>query len=93
MGVPGHDERDFEFARKYSLPIEVVVAPSSSNVPSSASLTEAYAGPGVLVNSDRFNGLEWKDANRRMTAEAASRGIGSATVQYRLKDWGISRQR
>jgi leucyl-tRNA synthetase len=93
MGVPGHDERDFEFARKYGLPIAVVVSPSASDVPSPASLTEAYAGPGVLVNSGQFNGLEWKEANRRMTAEAASRGIGSATVQYRLKDWGISRQR
>jgi leucyl-tRNA synthetase len=93
MGVPGHDERDFEFARKYSLPIAVVIAPSADNVPTPASLTEAYAGPGVLVNSGEFNGLDWQEANRRMTEEAARRGIGSATVQYRLKDWGISRQR
>ncbi|HWK11312.1 MAG TPA: leucine--tRNA ligase, partial [Vicinamibacterales bacterium] len=91
MGVPGHDQRDFEFAKKYGLPIVVVVALSPSDVPSS--LTEAYAGPGVLVNSGEFNGLEWQDANRRMTAAAAARGIGAATVQYRLKDWGISRQR
>jgi leucyl-tRNA synthetase len=93
MGVPGHDDRDFEFARKYGLPIVVVVAPSVDAVPSADSLTEAHAGDGVLVNSAEFNGLEWHEANRRMTAAAESRGIGSATVQYRLKDWGISRQR
>jgi leucyl-tRNA synthetase len=93
MGVPGHDERDFEFARKYSLPIDVVVAPSADDVPSPESLSEAYAGPGVLVNSGEFNGLEWHDANRKMTEVAAERGIGAGTVQYRLKDWGISRQR
>jgi leucyl-tRNA synthetase len=93
MGVPGHDERDFEFARKYGLPIVVVVAPSADAVPSADSLTEAYVGDGVLVNSGAFDGLEWHEANRRMTAAAESRGIGSATVQYRLKDWGISRQR
>ena len=93
MGVPGHDERDFEFARKYGLPIVVVVAASADAVPSAESLTEAYVGEGVLVNSGEFDGLEWHEANRRMTAVAESRGIGTATVQYRLKDWGISRQR
>jgi leucyl-tRNA synthetase len=56
-------------------------------------MTEAHAGAGVLVNSGEFDGLPWQEANRRMTAAAASRGIGEATVQYRLKDWGISRQR
>ena len=57
------------------------------------SVSEAYVGPGVLVNSGEYNGLPWEEANRRMTAAAATRGIGEGTVQYRLKDWGISRQR
>jgi leucyl-tRNA synthetase len=93
MGVPGHDERDFEFARKYSLPIGIVIRPADGAALSADTLTEAYSGPGVLVNSGEYNGLEWEEANRRMTAAAEARGIGQGTVQYRLKDWGISRQR
>jgi len=101
MGVPGHDERDFEFARKYNLPVTVVVqpaaAPGSGEAASApldgATMTEAHAGEGSLVNSDGYDGLPWEEANRRMTADAEKRGIGQATVQYRLKDWGISRQR
>ena len=92
MGVPGHDERDFEFARKYRLPITVVVQGEGSQG-TAADLTEAYVGPGVLVSSGEFNGLPWEAANRKMTAAAEQRGIGQGTVQYRLKDWGISRQR
>jgi leucyl-tRNA synthetase len=92
MGVPGHDERDFEFAKKYSLPITVVV--QEANVPISAeTMTEAHAGAGALVNSGPYDGLPWQEANRAMTAEVEKRGIGAGTVQYRLKDWGISRQR
>src|SRR5262252_9746122 len=56
-------------------------------------MTEAHAGEGSLVNSDKYNGLPWEDANRVMTADAEARGVGEGTVQYRLKDWGISRQR
>ena len=92
MGVPGHDERDFEFAKKYSLPITVVV--QEANAPISAdTMTEAHAGAGALVNSGPYDGLPWQEANRAMTAEVEKRGIGAGTVQYRLKDWGISRQR
>jgi leucyl-tRNA synthetase len=102
MGVPGHDERDFEFARKYQLPITIVVQkPASAQGSGGASpepldadtMTEAHAGEGSLINSDQYNGLPWEEANRRMTADAEKRGIGQGTVQYRLKDWGISRQR
>ena len=103
MGVPGHDQRDFEFARKYNLPITIVVQPASAggaggSSPCSAPLdpatmTEAHAGEGVLINSGAYDALPWEEANRRMTADAAKRGIGEGTVQYRLKDWGISRQR
>ena len=92
MGVPGHDERDFEFARKYSLPVTVVV--QNPDQPLDAeTMREAHAGEGSLVNSGEYNGLAWEEANKKMTADAARRGIGEATTQYRLKDWGISRQR
>ncbi len=101
MGVPGHDERDFEFARKYNLPVTVVVQPASAQGSGeagaepldAATMTEAHAGEGTLVNSGEYNGLPWEEANRKMTADAKARGIGEGTVQYRLKDWGISRQR
>jgi leucyl-tRNA synthetase len=92
MGVPGHDQRDFEFARKYQLPVTIVI--HGNGTPSDAgAMTEAYSGPGSLVNSSEFSGLSVDDAIRRMTAAAEQRGIGEGTVQYRLKDWGISRQR
>jgi leucyl-tRNA synthetase len=101
MGVPGHDQRDFEFARKYKLPITVVVQPASAPGSGGAgatpldpeTMTEAHAGEGILVNSGEYNGLPWEEANARMTADAKTRGIGEGTIQYRLKDWGISRQR
>ena len=92
MGVPGHDQRDFEFARKYGLPITVVVQPDD-DVLTDDSLKQAYDGPGHLVNSGEFNGLSSQEAIDKMTAVAQARGIGEGTVQYRLKDWGISRQR
>jgi leucyl-tRNA synthetase len=92
MGVPGHDERDFEFARKYNLPVTVVVEEEGKPL-DAATMTDAHAGEGKLVNSGEYNGLPWEEANRKMTADAKARGIGEGTVQYRLKDWGISRQR
>jgi leucyl-tRNA synthetase len=92
MGVPGHDERDFEFARKYNLPVTIVVQPADAPI-DAATMTEAHAGEGNLINSGPFDGMAWEDANRAMTADAGKRGIGEGTTQYRLKDWGISRQR
>jgi leucyl-tRNA synthetase len=92
MGVPGHDQRDFEFARKYNLPVRIVIQPDGE-VLDGSTLTEAHDGDGVLVGSGPWNGLPWAEANRRMTADAKARGIGEGTTQYRLKDWGISRQR
>jgi len=92
MGVPGHDERDFAFARAYHLPITVVVQKDGEPL-SGETMSEAHAGEGSLVNSGDYNGTPWEEANRRMTADAKARGIGEGTVQYRLKDWGISRQR
>jgi leucyl-tRNA synthetase len=93
MAVPAHDQRDFEFARKYDLPIRVVVRPADGPPALAGDLTEAVSNDGVLVNSNEWDGTPSDEARRRLTAEAASRGIGEGTVQYRLKDWGISRQR
>ena len=100
MGVPGHDQRDFEFAKKYGLPITRVVEDAAlkhraTGVSSAASgsLAEAYEGAGTLIDSGEFTGLDWEDANRKMTEAAEARKIGEGAVQYRLKDWGISRQR
>jgi leucyl-tRNA synthetase len=92
MAVPAHDQRDFEFARKFDLPIEAVVTPDGKPTASDgmAAATPAY---GTLVNSGEYSGLSSEDAQKRMTAAAVARGIGEGTIQYRLKDWGISRQR
>jgi leucyl-tRNA synthetase len=93
MAVPAHDERDFEFARKYNLPIRVVVRPPDGEPATAAQMTAPVSNDGILVNSDGWNGLPSDEARQRLTAEAAVRGIGEGTVQFRLKDWGISRQR
>jgi leucyl-tRNA synthetase len=93
MAVPAHDERDFEFARKYGLPIRVVVRPVDADIPSADALTEAVSNDGVIVNSGPWDGLPSDEARARMTSDARTRGIGEGTVQFRLKDWGISRQR
>ncbi len=92
MAVPAHDQRDFEFARKFKLPIRVVVT-ADGRPQASDSLTEAADAYGMLVESGEFSGLVSEDAQKKMVAVAKQRGIGDATVQYRLKDWGISRQR
>jgi leucyl-tRNA synthetase len=92
MAVPAHDQRDFEFARKYRLPVTVVVQPEGEQL-SGESLAQAYDGPGTLVHSGEFDGMASDEANTRMTQEAEARGIGAGTVQFRLKDWGVSRQR
>ena len=92
MAVPAHDQRDFEFARKFGLPIDVVITPDGKPA-SSDTMTESAEAYGTLVNSGEFSGLASEDAQKRMTAFAKERGFGEGTVQYRLKDWGISRQR
>ena len=93
MGVPAHDERDFEFAQKYGLPIRVVVRPEDGPAPRDEALTAAVSNDGVLVNSGQHDGLPSEQARKVLSDEAKRRGIGEATVQFRLKDWGISRQR
>ncbi len=87
MAVPGHDERDYEFARKFDLPIVEVVA---SEVGIAAA---AYTGTGTLLNSDQFDGQPNEEAKDAITAWLGERGLGSPRVTYRLRDWLISRQR
>ena len=90
MAVPGHDERDFEFAIRYELPVrEVVRFPGAPAV----FPTSSYAGDGTLVNSAEFNGLSQHDAFARIADELERRGQGRRRVNYRLRDWLISRQR
>jgi leucyl-tRNA synthetase len=93
MAVPAHDQRDFEFARKHGLPIRVVVAPGNGTVPDAGTMAGAAEEDGVLVQSGTYDGRSSADARQALSEEAAQRGLGEATVQYRLKDWGISRQR
>lgn len=89
MAVPAHDTRDFEFAVKFGLPVIEVISPDGQ----SHKLEEAYTGEGVLVNSGRFNGMPSTEAIEKVTAYCEERGIGQKSVKYRLRDWGISRQR
>jgi leucyl-tRNA synthetase len=91
MAVPAHDSRDFEFARKYKLPIRRVISERHDADPALDSAFESYEG--VLVNSGTYNGLNVKDAIARITADAERKGIGKRMVTFRLRDWLISRQR
>jgi len=92
FGVPGHDQRDFEFATKYGLPIRRVVA-ASADLASEPIGTEAENGAGVAVNSRFLDGLETQQAAVEIIRRAESAGWGKGNVQYRLRDWGVSRQR
>ncbi|MBO8128286.1 MAG: leucine--tRNA ligase [Peptococcaceae bacterium] len=92
MGVPAHDQRDFEFATKYRLPIKVVIQPEGEKL-DSAAMTEAYTGPGVLDNSGPFNGMPNDEAIGAVTRTLEEQGIGRHRVTFRLRDWLISRQR
>ncbi len=92
MAVPTHDQRDFEFAKKYDIPVRVVIQPPDAQL-SEDTMTEAYVDEGVLVNSGPFNGMNNLEAIQKITGYLTEQGIGKATVNYRLRDWGISRQR
>ncbi len=95
MSVPAHDERDYEFARKYAVPIKIVIVPCPDDP--EETVTEPVPPftdlKGSLVNSGPFTGLNCRDAIVQMSAYAEQHGFGKATITYRLKDWGISRQR
>lgn len=94
MAVPAHDQRDFEFAKKYDLPIKVVIRPADSEkTPLAEELTSAFEDDGILVDSGQFTGLASAEARDAITAALVEKSLGEKTTQYRLRDWGISRQR
>jgi leucyl-tRNA synthetase len=93
MAVPAHDQRDFEFARKFNLPVKIVIVPEDGPAPDAETMQEAADAYGRTTDSGEFSNMPSEEAQRRMIAFAKERNIGEGTVQYRLKDWGISRQR
>lgn len=90
MSVPAHDERDFEFAKKYNLPIKKVIKPVATTHDFSHA---AFTDPGILINSGEFNDLTTQDGITKITQWLEKHDIGKATINYRLRDWGVSRQR
>ena len=92
MGVPAHDQRDLEFARQYNLPVKVVIQPIGDDL-GAATMTEAYSEQGIMVNSGMFNGLDSEVARLKISAYIQEQGLGEEKVNYRLRDWLISRQR
>ncbi len=91
MAVPAHDPRDFEFAARFSLPVRQVIAPATEE--GGGKLEEAYTGEGVLISSGRFTGIPSKEAVSKITEWLEKEGKGKRTVQFRLHDWCVSRQR
>ena len=93
MAVPTHDTRDFAFAKKYNMPMKVVIAPENNTSLDASTMPEAYTEEGVLVNSGEFNGIKNTKAKKAITQWAVDKGFGEFKTQYRLRDWLISRQR
>ncbi len=91
MSVPAHDQRDFDFAKKYNLPIEVVIVPDRDAMTESPD--RAYEDEGYLINSDKFSGLHSIEARERIIRFLEENGMGRRKINYKLRDWGISRQR
>jgi leucyl-tRNA synthetase len=93
MAVPAHDERDFEFCRTYGIPVTPVIRPEHGALASEETITEPFLEYGILENSGQWSGLPSLEARKKMAAFAEERGFGSESVTFRIKDWGISRQR
>jgi len=93
MAVPAHDERDFEFCSRYGIPIRPVIRPVDGVLDRTATMKGAFVDDGVCENSAEFSGLASVEARQRMTAKAEREGFGQGSVTYRIRDWGISRQR
>jgi leucyl-tRNA synthetase len=91
MGVPGHDQRDFEFAQKYRLPIKAVIRPKDGDL--ALPLKEAYVDYGVCFDSGKYDGLDYRQAVDAIAADLKAKGLGEKQVLWRLRDWGVSRQR
>ena len=92
MAVPTHDERDFAFAKKYNLPMKIVISPQDREL-KVEEMTNAYTDEGILVNSNEFNGMKNTEAKKAITQKSVDNGFGEFKTQYRLRDWLISRQR
>ena len=92
MGVPAHDQRDFEFAKKKGLPIKIVIRPKDKEL-DEKTMNEAYVDEGILINSSQFDGLSSEEAREKICEWLEKEGVGKRTVEYKLKDWLISRQR
>ncbi len=95
MAVPAHDQRDFEFAKKYKLPIKIVIQPpyEKSNKLNEKTMKEAYVGEGTIVNSDYFDGIPSSKAIEKISDYLENKKLGKRTTNYKIKDWCISRQR
>ncbi|MEF2230380.1 MAG: leucine--tRNA ligase [Pseudodesulfovibrio sp.] len=97
MAVPAHDQRDFEFARKYSLPLKTVINPRELHAKGAildpATMDAAYTDPGILVNSGDFSGMDNEPAKKAIVEHLDKSGLGKMAVNYRLRDWNVSRQR
>ncbi|MDD5717086.1 MAG: leucine--tRNA ligase [Sulfuricurvum sp.] len=89
MAVPAHDDRDFDFAQKYALPIHAVIQPSEGE----SDLSKAYTESGILFNSHEFDGIDSKEAQAKIIQHFETLNLGQKTTNYKLKDWGVSRQR
>lgn len=92
MAVPAHDQRDFDFAKKYNLPIKVVITPDGSDIDGNT-MPESFEAEGIMVNSGEFNGMGNKEALAKIIDYMDKNGIGESKVNFRLRDWLISRQR
>jgi leucyl-tRNA synthetase len=91
MAVPAHDERDFEFAKKFNLPIKKVILQEGTKPEDE--LTEAYTGPGIMINSGQFDGMKSEEAKKKITEWLKEKGVADFKINYKLRDWLISRQR
>jgi leucyl-tRNA synthetase len=92
MSVPAHDQRDLDFARQYNLPVRVVIQPETKELDADT-MVEAFTSEGAMVHSGNFDGLMGQDARQKVCEFLEKEGIGKATINYRLRDWGVSRQR
>jgi leucyl-tRNA synthetase len=93
MAVPAHDERDFEFCRKYGIAVRPVIRPADGALAVEPGLQEAFTEYGIVENTGQWSGLTSEEARRQMAAYAKEHGFGEAAITFRIKDWGISRQR
>ena len=93
MAVPAHDERDFEFCRAYCIPVVAVIRPVEGELADGDTMPAPFVDDGIVEKSDEWSGLPSNEARRKMSAYAEAHGFGQASVTYRIKDWGISRQR